>query len=115
MQAARLTNEESQMLATRVRDPSGKQTTHGLVRDQIVRTLELLARHPGFREHGGDVSAQALEDFRSRQQRADRERRVTGFAKRASGTHSIDDPWRKDCGKPQQSMSENVPRVSENV
>jgi hypothetical protein len=66
MQAARLTNEESQMLAPRVRDPSGKQTTHRLVRDQIVRTLELLARHPGFREHGGDVSAEALEDFRRR-------------------------------------------------
>ena len=115
MQAARLTNEKSQVLATRVRDPSRKQTAHRLVGDQVVRALELLARHPGFREHGRDVSAEALEDFRSRQQRADGERRVTGSAKCASGTHSIYDPWRKDCGKPQPSMSENVPQVSEIV
>jgi len=60
MQAARLANEKPQVLATRVRDPARKQAAHRIVGDHVVRALELLARHPGFREHGRDVSAQAL-------------------------------------------------------
>ena len=115
MQAARLANEKPQVLATRVRDPARKQAAHRIVGDHVVRALSLLACRPGFRVRRPAVRAQAREDFKSPPQRADGERRVTGSAKCASGTHSIHYPWRKDCGKPQPSMSENVPHVSETV